>query len=103
MISKIEIIQENYKKILEIAKMSNSKTDLCNRLGYYKDGRRLEQLTYLLNKNSFEFNLFSKISLKKNSIFNNENKLKEIVKKVFLILMFVGILMLNVLVVILIL
>lgn len=81
MIEKIEIIQENYEKILEIAKISNSKSDLCKKLGW-NGGYKREQLNVLLLNNNFDFSIFPKESYNV-SPFNNEVKLKEAVKNSF--------------------
>lgn len=80
MINKIEIIQENYEKILELAKISNSKTDLCKRLGWKKNSSKLRHLTELLLSNNFNNNLFLRSLPKKySSIFNNKDNLVLIV------------------------
>lgn len=81
MIEKIEIIQENYGKILEIAKNSNSNHDLCKKLGW-NNSKKNNDLRGLLIFNNFDFSIFPNVPHNK-SIFDNKEKLEEVVKNSF--------------------
>lgn len=76
---KIEITQENYEKILELAKISNSNNNLCKRLGWKTNGGNRKKLELLLKQNNFDFNNFPKKYLM-HSIFNNKEKLEKAIK-----------------------
>lgn len=78
---KIQINQENYNKILDIAKSSNSLNDLAIKLGW-KDYSKKQKIKDILLKNNFEISTFPNLSAE-NSIFNNEEKLREAVKNSF--------------------
>lgn len=78
MLEKIEIIQENYEKILEIAKVSNSLTDLVKRLGW-KNYHKRKKIEILLINNNFDLSSFPKLKSEL-SIFNNKEKLEDAIK-----------------------
>lgn len=65
MSDKIEITQDNYEQILELAKGSNSRTNLLNKLGWGKNANRLVQLNNLLDLNEFDYNKFPNIHSRK--------------------------------------
>lgn len=81
MLDKIEIKQENYNKILELAKISNSINDLSIRLGWQNHPSK-QKLKNLLLSNNFDINVFPKLS-RESSIFNNEEKLGDAVRNSF--------------------
>lgn len=81
MIEKIEIIQRNYEKILEIANTSNSNNDLCKKLGW-SGSKKNSDLRGLLIFNNFDFSIFPNMPHNK-SIFDNKAKLEEVVQNSF--------------------
>lgn len=81
MINKIAINQDNYEKILEIAKTSNSIHDLCSKLGWKNESIK-KRLKKLLLTNNFDIAKFPKLHAE-NSVFNNKLKLSEVVKNSF--------------------
>jgi biotin operon repressor/predicted RNA-binding Zn-ribbon protein involved in translation (DUF1610 family) len=78
---KIKINQENYYIICEVAKISNSINDLAIKLGW-KDYPTKKKLKELLLKNKFDITVFPNANAE-NSIFNNQSKLQDAVKKSF--------------------
>ena len=78
----VEINNENYEEIFNFALGSSSRTDLLKKLGWGKNAYQLNKLDDLLLKKEFNFELFSKNKkITMTSIFNDKNKLTEIVKK----------------------
>jgi hypothetical protein len=65
MSDKIEITQDNYEQILELAKSSNSRTDLLKKLGWGKNGVQLKKLDQVLNNNNFDYKNFPNVNPRK--------------------------------------
>jgi predicted RNA-binding Zn-ribbon protein involved in translation (DUF1610 family) len=77
--NKIKINQNNYNYIIDLAKSSNSMTDLCKKLGWEKNTTKFKQLAELLKSNGYDFSLFPKEGKRLNfSVFNNKEKLQKI-------------------------
>lgn len=79
---KIKIIQENYEKIIEVAKLSYSKRELLKNLGYLSN-KYNNKLNELLEYNNFDFNILPYLKRKEKHVFSNKERLEKVIKESF--------------------